>query len=115
MRIELNVGLYSTKGHNSAQAIASRQSLADVLVLGIGAIASARTVNEFDLDKEPTVVYALNTTLSQAEIEDALFFMCDRLKQDCIAMYYPDMGQGKLVGPNPTQWGDFNIDSFERA
>lgn len=35
-------------------------------------------------------------------------------RQDCIAVYLPELGIGHLIGPRADTWGAFNLDYFVR-
>ena len=43
---------------------------------------------------------------------EALWELCDRTNQDCIAMWYPTLNIGTLFGPHAEQWGGFDPDQF---
>ena len=43
---------------------------------------------------------------------EALWELCDRANQDCIAVWYPTLQQGTLFGPHSEEWGGFNPEFF---
>lgn len=45
---------------------------------------------------------------------DLLHSFAADLHQDCIAVYYPATGEGRLVGPRAGRWGWFRVADFER-
>jgi hypothetical protein len=40
--------------------------------------------------------------------------LAQELKQDAIAVYYPDQGRGEFVGPSVEAWGQFDLSRFKR-
>lgn len=51
---------------------------------------------------------------AQGVKEVELYRLSERLSQDCISVYYPAQGRGLLLGPRAADWGQFNIEKFER-
>lgn len=69
----------------------------------------------FHAGEEPTLVVAgyLKHDLTE-EFLDWIEKLARVFGQDCIAVYFPYLKEGRLVGPNAKAWGDFQLALFER-
>lgn len=126
MRIELNVGLTVEGGNNSTVARAARlNGLAAALnTLAPGYQLERKTATHGGADGntptiEDTAIVALNVASihpgAREPLAIHLFAISQALGQDCIAMYLPAFGIGKLIGPRAGNWGDFDLKFFTRA
>ena len=63
-------------------------------------------------DDEPTLV---QSGVFAAPALSLMFhdFMA-KWKVDCIALHYPTLGLGYLLGPNSEQWGEFDLALFKQ-
>jgi hypothetical protein len=104
--IEINIRLDQRGQDNSVTAINQREGQAlsilgdclhhraDYLVDGVTVPRLVAGLNNFD-----------SATLHQLALE---------LKQDAIAVFYPDQCRGEFVGPSIEAWGQFDLSRFKR-
>ena len=57
-------------------------------------------------DTEPTAV--VSARARGYELDEAIFRLAVELNQDCIAIYSPDSGVGRLIGPGVAKRGAFD-------
>ena len=59
--------------------------------------------------------HLLIVKMSDQGVKEVEFYrLSERLSQDCISAFYPTQGRGLLLGPRAADWGEFNIEKFER-
>lgn len=63
--------------------------------------------------EEPTLVL-LFTDEDERRIREIANEICERWNQDCVALRNGLSGEGWLIGPRAHEWGEFNIEYFER-
>ena len=71
---------------------------------GVIVIGKPAVVNS---DTEPTMVLAIAAP-SSADVHD----LSKQLQQDCIAVYDARNWRGRMIGPKPEAWGDFDPKFF---
>ena len=111
VRVELNVGLLI--GHecdlvNTWSRISKRY-----LDIKEKLHARYRCHCRFHAGDEPTLVAVLFVD-SPHGFTKAMCDLCDKFQQECVAVYFPVTGEGKLIGPRAHAWGEFHIDKFAR-
>ena len=117
-KIILNIGLgrpvytpgWEPAGCPRAQYLHTLQVLRGALPYSVR-IAAAKFAN---VAPEATAVIhleACDTGIIDA-LESELLQVACKLRQDCIAVYYPLAREGKLVGPFASEWGAFSIQYF---
>ena len=62
-------------------------------------------------DEEPSLVVECETHCNQRNAETLVWVAAQALKQDCIAVWWPEHG-GKLIGPKAANWGAFDQSKF---
>ena len=88
--------------------------------LHAGNILSALPIFNLDFDTakiaqsetEKTLVLTGVSDAEYAEFEKAIHGLSDALKQDCIAVYYPQSDSGVLIGSRSDDWGVFDKQYF---
>lgn len=117
--IELNIGL-DIEGHdNEGPAITERARGVRALVRHINPQASIyQTGSSYQRDGEAVHEHVLVCQLSHIPTAKQLSAMGAALGslfgQDCYAAYWPDTGDGLLIGPRAEQWGEFDKQFFIR-
>jgi len=107
---EINVGLFDA-GHADDglwSAVHDRYSYLESLI-GPKAGVDIR----FHPGEEPTAVIRGKAD-DYGKLYMACYMISVKLKQDCVALYLPSPGTGHLIGPRADQWGNFDLDYFER-
>lgn len=99
MEVILNIGLNTNTGETLNHLTTLRQ---------VATVADIRQFALVQSDTEPTLVVAANVN----DVDYTVKALSDELEQDCIAVYYPKTGHGKLVGEKAAAWGDFNPEFF---
>ena len=61
---------------------------------------------------EQTAIVELHCAVRGLNIETVIRELSDMLGQDCIAVYWPAIDAGQLIGINADKWGEFNKDYF---
>ena len=61
-------------------------------------------------DTEPTLVVRAHS--DEPGLDNRIDMLSTALKQDCIAVWYPDQAWGQLIGPRAAEWGNFNPKFF---
>lgn len=103
MRILLNIGLAVGTNRNIGPGTALRElENLDFKVIETRLLRS---------DTERTLV-ALVDDKDRPGQDNRINFLSRLLSQDCIAVYYPEEGDGALIGPRAAQWGEFNPEFF---
>lgn len=102
MKFTLNIGL-AREGQPNLTADEAGQALRAVMSCAV--VSSALYAS----DTEPTLVMSCvgqprYMTVYMAQVYRAAV----TLDQDCIAVYWPEVGSGALVGPREEEWGEFN-------
>lgn len=104
---ELNVRLDAIDLPNDQAAIERRAGDALAVLQRFGAVAHRRVATS-----------SAHTLVAQVVVDDlphdALHSLAEELHQDCLAIYYPATGEGRLVGPRAGRWGRFRVAGFER-
>lgn len=115
--IELNIGLNLKSQPNFDAGIFERDRAIRCLLRHIDPkVIVYRTDTSYQHEgttvHEPVLVAQLTATGKQLDaLGNALGAM---FEQDCYAAYWPDTGDGLLVGPRAEQWGEFNPAFFIR-
>lgn len=97
MRIILNVGL----ARNDGKTVKVFDALWAIRNCGI-VVSHAKV---YDSATERTLVIEGECSIS---VEGRVCEVARLLKQDCIAVYFPDRNRGSLQGPNADAWGKFD-------
>ncbi len=107
MTIELNIRLDAVDLSESKTAIKRRESKVIAELRRYGEVAHRRVANGR--------IHTLVVRVQAADIaHEVLYRLAEEFHQDCIAVYYPERDEGKLVGPRADLWVRFRIFSFER-
>ena len=119
MIVELNIGLDVTWARNSVKDCEQRAKLAlTFLKAKFSSVQSANYSNEYEGPDGTTLEQGLyvkiKTDLTIFEIYGAIYEISVALSQDCIAVYNPRTGVGKLIGPAAGKWGEFDLGYFEQ-
>lgn len=61
---------------------------------------------------EQTAIVELHCAVQGLRIGAVIRELSDMLGQDCIAVYWPTIDTGELIGQNADKWGEFNKDYF---
>ena len=119
MIIELNIGLEVNGAANNQAEIRERAIQAIGLLkgaLGFDAVQTRRYDTEYEgpdgLCLERGLYARVNTARSVFEVQGLVYEIANALEQDCIAVYIPRSGVGRLVGPRAGKWGEFDLDFF---
>lgn len=107
MTFELNIRLDAIDPPNDQTAIERRADAAIAVLQRYGTVAHRRVVTgsahklvlEIQADGLP---------------HDALHSLAEHLHQDCVAIYYPATGEGRLIGPRAGRWDRFSVADFDR-
>ena len=104
MQIVLNIVLDNVPGDNQQEQLAA--VFDEINEYGFGG-GYYRLVES---DTEPTLVVLAH---DDAPGQDNRIDQLSRaLRQDCIAVYYPEDKSGAVIGPNAAAWGEFNPKFF---
>ena len=106
----LNFGMYCDEGPDEVNLFDRLRIYWRALpnILGVDVrrhlILPSRSIEEPTLIAWGPVTYASNGALLSELLRDA--------KQECCAVYYPDLKRGFLFGPGASSWGQFDKQSF---
>ena len=120
MIIELNIGLNVNGEVNSQLQCEQRAKQAlQFLKQKFSSVKSATYTNQYETNDgtlvlEPGLFVRVSTVGSIFEIDKVIYDLAVELRQDCIAVYLPRSGVGKLIGPNADKWGKFDLTYFEQ-
>ncbi len=120
MIVELNIGLNVNGEANSQLQCEQRAKQAlQYLKQKFSGIKSATYTNQYEtadgtLVLEPGLYVKVRTAGTIFELYEVVYQLAIELRQDCIAVYNPRSGVGKLVGPNAGSWGEFDLTYFEQ-
>ncbi len=120
MIVELNIGLNVNGEVNSVFDCEERARYAlQYLKTKVSGVKSATYNNQYEtndgtLVMEPGLYVKISTVGSIFEIDKVIYDLAVELRQDCIAVYIPRSGVGKLIGPNADKWGEFDLTYFEQ-
>lgn len=106
MKFILNIGL-ARKGKPNLTA--------DEVMQAVNATLSCAVVssNQVVSDTEPTLVVSCVGQPRMMTVYAAkVYRVSSTLGQDCIAVYWPEVKSGALIGPNAEAWGEFNPKFF---
>lgn len=62
---------------------------------------------------EQTLCLKVRSAYGVSGTRDAVAHLSDALLQDCIAVFFPTLNFGELLGSKAESWGTFNPDYFE--
>ena len=106
MKITLNIGL-AREGKPNLTADEAAQAIRAVLSAGVVRF------NQVVSDTEPTLIVAcVGEPKLMGVYMDQVYRTAVALDQDCIAVYWPEVKSGALIGPNAEAWGEFNPKFF---
>ncbi len=111
--IELNYRLDVEAGSNSLEEINNRSYRALVSLSRLSQSHPARRCEHRRVITGNEFVEVVQLTESVIDHQE-LYQLAQLLQQDCISVYYPDIGTGELIGPAAAKWGEFDIEKFER-
>lgn len=88
--------------------------------LKVGEVLSVLPVFNLDFDSakiaqsetEKTLILTGTSNVKYIDFEKAVKDLSDTLKQDCIAVYFPQSDSGALIGSNCDGWGVFDKKYF---
>nr|DAV34459.1 MAG TPA: hypothetical protein [Caudoviricetes sp.] len=88
--------------------------------LHAGNVLAALPVFNIDFDcakiaqseTEKTLILSGRSDTEYLDFEKAIKGLSDALRQDCIAVYYPQSGSGVLIGSRSDDWGVFDKQYF---
>lgn len=88
--------------------------------LHAGNILSALPIFNLDFDTakiaksetEKTLILTGVSNMEYADFEKSIHGLSDALKQDCIAVYFPQSDSGALIGSRSDDWGVFGKRHF---
>lgn len=95
----LNIGLPSFYEGTEIDAILAAAS------------ASGLTVQRFEI-QGPRMVAEASANGCFTPIEPCINRLAKKLGRDCIAVYYPGLSTGQLIGPKAAAWGEFDVYKF---
>lgn len=105
MIAELNIGLDIGQRKD---ALTNRQAFDAVKRAGL----NVRRVVLFIRPNEESTVWFTVEARSAPALHGAIHSAAVALRQDCIAVRYPD-GSGDLIGPDAAKWGSFDPAYFQ--
>lgn len=120
MIVELNIGLNVNGEANSQRQCEQRAKQAlQYLKQKFSNVKSATYTNQYETNDgtlvlEPGLYVRISTTNSIFETYGVVYALAIELCQDCIAVYSPRTGVGKLIGPSAGSWGEFDLTYFEQ-
>lgn len=120
MIIELNIGLNVNGEANNVFECEQRAKQAlEFLKQKFSNVKSATYTNQYEgpdgtLVLEPGLYVKISTTNTIFECYKIVYKLAIELRQDCIALYSPRTGVGKLTGPGAGKWGEFDLTYFEQ-
>ena len=97
MQVILNIGLDHPGGRHLPHWVTAAARLAWFKVTGAHLVQS---------DSEPTLVLTVED--NEPGLDNRIDELAKTLKQDCIAVWYPEESWGMLIGPKAAEWGNFN-------
>lgn len=107
-RVYFNIGLGNNKAGTGVLSPAQRAlMLEQELAHGLSFRNVSQYAAHFRPESEPVVVFS-----AEVNHGGALRQLVRKLEQDCIAMYYPTISKGTLLGPRAALWGAFNKEFF---
>jgi hypothetical protein len=104
---ELNIRIDALDLPNDQAAVERRAAYAIAGLGRVGTVAHRRVIAGHN-HKLVVKVWADHIP------DDVLHWLAGDLHQDCIAIYYPATGDGRLVGPRADLWVRFSFADFER-
>ena len=110
--IILNVGLKIdalSDEFNTVDICNFRAELVRGYFVRLGYSVGMRTATS---NTETTAIVELRNAVQLLSIEAVIKDLSDMLGQDCIAVYWPALDVGQLIGINADKWGEFNKDYF---
>ncbi len=120
MIVELNIGLNVNGEVNSVFDCEERARYAlQYLKTKVSGVKSATYTNQYEtadgtLVLEPGLYVKVKTEGTIFELYEIVYKLAIELRQDCIALYNPRTGVGKLIGPSAGSWGEFDLTYFEQ-
>ena len=109
MTVELNIRLDSHRGANCHEHFALRKQIAFDHLCKYGEVSHRR------LAFWPGHTHLLILSVAAEAIpRRALVELSVLMFQDCVSVFYPATGSGKLVGPKVAGYGDFDLNKFYR-
>lgn len=120
MIIELNIGLNVNGEANNVFECEERARWAlEILKQKFSSVKSATYTNQYEgpdgtLVLEPGLFVKVSTVGSIFDVDKVIYDLAAELRQDCIAVYLPRSGVGKLIGPNADAGGKFDLTYFEQ-
>jgi hypothetical protein len=104
MEVIVNIGLAVGTNGNIGTGTALRELAQAGFTIDAHAVHRSET--------ELTVVAHATFAGNEAQAHNAGEWLAMWLSQDCIAVYVPATGNGRLVGPRAAAWGEFNPEYF---
>ncbi len=120
MIFEMNIGLKVAGGANRTVDLNNRADVAiRHLKMTFGKPYIRRYENEYEgpngIELESGLFVSVDTHHKASWlVYGAAEALAKQLDQDCVAVYIPAWGRGKLIGPKAGAWGEFKIEYFKR-
>lgn len=120
--IEMNIGL-DVRGESNSLAACGERAIQAITFLigefGREAVQTRRAQVQYEgpngLVLEDTLIVRLeisSMSVAYRRINYIAYRLAQNLSQDCIGVYWTDLGKGRLIGPEAASWGSFDLDFF---
>jgi hypothetical protein len=120
--IELNIGL-NIRGSRNSLADCGERAIQAINYLreqfGGYTVQTRRAQVQYEgpngLELEDTLIARIEMSpqsVAARRLPYLIFRMAQNLGQDCIALYNETAGTGRLIGPEASAWGSFDLDYF---
>lgn len=103
----LNIGL-KTSLHMTTNPIMEDLKVGDVLAIlpNFGLDFDSAKIAQSQTEK--TLILSGTSDMQYLDFEKAIYELSNTLKQDCIAVYFPQSDFGALIGSRSDDWGTFD-------
>lgn len=120
--IEINIGLEVRNAGNSVQERNDRATQAVTYLIEQFCREAVQTRRALVQYEGPEGLVAEDTLIARLELSTVsvalrrltylMYRMAQNLGQDCVSVYWVNLGIGRLIGPEAASWSSFDLDYF---